>query len=448
MTIKNSGTIKHSITKEMAKNCFGMQLRNTRERNKRSQQWLADRIGKSRVMVANYETGKASPEPDIAVKLALSLHEDQAEYLLLSNVQRVFSPPPHTGDPHLLDVVNQLLSRTEQTAICTPAAASLGTHLSLLDFPNAFTPMTVVVGDKREEEPQNAGDLFAFSASTVDDRWLLSLGLPHDTEKLSDKVLMTAAKDLNWCKTRLGHCHILCIGSPASNLFARMYNNCFLFRFAISREAQDKWEKTHKTILDLQTQASLLKFNEDNRSDLKQKMRLFKPPGFVDFNHEYLRVGMDLSQGKDFAVVSLGQNPFAEPGAPYFSILAAGVHHPGTAHAVKFLSEPSNFKKHPFGGILEVDVPSKNVDPRDVFWYNKIEKSVAYWHTIGKESLEYTPTSFSDNLRGWLKRLPDVVTDVVLTEKEIKEHIELIDRLAVTDRNAGSPEEERADDEN
>ena len=437
MTIKEPNSFsRYFFTSDSAKNCFGIRLRNARTGRDYSQQQLAERIHKTRVVIANYETGKASPEPDIAIKLAKILGEDSAEYLLLSILQRV-SSVQNTVDEHLLEIVNQLL-KTKRAATNHSTLAGLQTHLSLMDFPNAFTPLTVVVGDKREEEPQNTGDLFVFSASTVDDRWLSSLGLPPDTEKISDKVLMTAENDKNWLKKHFGERHILCIGSPASNLFARIYNNSFLFRFAISRETQEKWQENVGEIRKLQTEASLLKFHEDHRADLKQKMRLFKPPGFVDFNYKHLRVGMDLSQGKDFAVVSLGVNPFADPEAPYFAILAAGVHHPGTAHAVKFLAEPANFEKHPFGGVLEVEVPSKNVDPRDIFWHNKIEASKIYWHTVGEDKLEYTPAVLLKKLEDWIGRLSNVVSDVILTPEELKGHITLIHKLATTKGNSES----------
>ena len=185
-----------------------------------------------------------------------------------------------------------------------------------------------------------------------------------------------------WLREKLGERHIMFIGSPASNLFSRD-NNEFLFRFAISREAQVKWEAKRKEMKDLKTLADLSKFHLASLPDLKQTMRLFKPAGFIDFNYRHLRVGMDVSSKKDFAVISLGCNPFAKPGSHYFAILVAGVHHPGTANAVKFLATPSNFEKHPFGGILEVDVPSKNEEDKDIAWHNKIEKCDIDWHRAG-----------------------------------------------------------------
>ena len=431
MQTKTNGSNEYPVTQERAKKCFGLKLRAARESMSQKQQDLAERIKKSRVMIANYESGKASPEPNLAVKLAIILKQDPTEFLLLSNLQR--ASLQNTIDTDLLETVNKLLKKTKGNGISQSAAASLQTHLSLLDFRSFFTsePMTIIVGDKREEEPQNAGDLFVFSASTVDDRWLPSLKLHPDTEKISDKVMMTAGDE--WLKEHLGNRNLFCIGSPASNLFARKYNNYFLFRFAISREAQKKWEEIHEQIHQPHTQAYLLNFHERHREDLKQRMRLFKPPGFIDFNYSHLRLGMDLSYGKDFAVVSLGRNPFAEPDAPYFAVLAAGVHHPGTAHAVKFLSNPEIFEKHPFGGILEIDVPSKDADVGKIEWYNKVQESNAYWHTVGVgDSLEYTPNALLERLQKCMQKIKksEIISDVIFQEDEIKGHIELIEKLA------------------
>jgi len=416
------------ISREMAQNCFGSRLRRAREAVNQTQESLAKRISRSRVVIANFETGKTAPAADVAVRLALILSEDPKEYLLLAAAQRACCSGGEVDDD-LLAAVNQLLGSAANINARPGPPGVLETHLSLLDFPHAFTPLTVVVGDKREDDPQNAGDLFAFSASTVDDRWLLSLGLPRETEKISDKVVMTAAHDKAWLKKHFSKQHILCIGSPASNLFSRMHNNSFLFRFAITREADDKWQKTLREIAALGTHASLLSFREKHEVDLKQRMRLFKPPGFVDFNYQHLRLGMDLSFGKDFGVVSLGQNPYAEDEA-YFAIVVAGVHHPGTAHAVRFLSEPSHFAKHPFGGIIEVDVPANDVETSRVSWHSKIELSKAYWHTVGTNKLEYTPESMLMELQRWRERLSSLVTDVELRQEELEQHIRLINRLA------------------
>lgn len=418
------------ITENEAKNCFGARLRRGRsQKGNMSQLKLAEKIHKSRVMIANYENGRASPEPNMAIKLAAYLDEDPLEYLLLADLQRAFCQDGHI-EKSLLKEINLVLKRSNDKVAQKKCA--MKTHLTLMDFPDEFSPAVVIVGDKREEEPQNVGDLFAFTASTVDDRWLMSLGLNSNTEKISDKVVMTALRDRDeeWLKKRFGKKNIICIGSPASNLYARIYNDNFLFRFAIGREAHAKWKKAREDMDRLDTKAKLLQFQEQHRADLRQEMRLFKSPGFVDFNYKHLRLGMDISSEKDFSVVSLGRNPFAEQGAPFFAIMAAGVHHPGTAHAVKCLADTSNFERHPFGGVLEVEVPSKNVDPHEISWYNKIEKSTAHWHTVGGKELEYTPESLLEKLRKWEDRIRKgrVVTDIELSTSEIESHIRLIER--------------------
>lgn len=407
---------------------FGDRLRQARVRAHLSQAALAERIRVSRVIIASYETGKAAPELSRAVRLAEILAEDPQEFLLLAAIQREWDAAQENTS--FASTIEDLLRKAGRKAPRTLASAGPLTHASLLDFPGGFTPLTIIVGDKREDEPKNAGDLFAFSSSTVDDRWLLRLGLERETEKISDKVLMTA--DDEWLRKRFGSTHILAIGSPASNLFTRELNECFLFRFAISVETKHKWNETRRILKGLRTPAALSRFKEESRADLRQTMRLFKQPGFLAFNFRNLKLGIDPAENRDFAVVSLGCNPFAAKDAPYFAILAAGVHHPGTAHAVKMLGEPLLFERHPFGGIIEVQVPSDEFNRDMVQWHEKIKDSKAVWHRAGAESLEYTPEEFLRRLGEWLPRVEkgEIVTDVALSADELKGHIALIELLA------------------
>jgi len=391
-----------------------------------SQQELAGKLGIGRGMVANYERGAASPDAARAVKLAQLLNRDPLKFLLLSNLQEV-----EDRDGSVRHTVDGALKKgVGDTA---PPRVRIDTHRTLLDFPYAFAPLTVIVGDKREAEPRNPGDLYVFSASTVDDRWLLALGLPRDTEKISDKVLMTARDDESWLRDRFGRTHLLVIGSPASNLFTREFNDRFLFRFAISKEAAHKWRVKRKDMRGLKTPAELQYFRQQCEPDLKQTMRLFKQPGFVDFNYSHLKLGIDPAENRDFAVVSIGTNPFAASGALYFAILAAGVHLPGTAHAVKFLAEPEQFVGHPFGGVLEVQVPSDDCASDAVPWHRKIEQSRADWHQARDLKPTYTPEDLRDAIGDkWRQKVAEgnLVTDVELTQKELDEHLALIDLLA------------------
>jgi hypothetical protein len=67
----------------------------------------------------------------------------------------------------------------------------------------------------------------------------------------------------------------------------------------------------------------------------------------------------------DFGILTFAANPFYEALCQregrqndhrYVSILAAGIHHPATAHALRKLSrearEAREFKSHPYGGVL------------------------------------------------------------------------------------------------
>jgi len=93
---------------------------------------------------------------------------------------------------------------------------------TLQDFPHAFYPMAIVTGDKREDSESRitVGDFGAVSASPAESRWLLRLGLRSDVEIYSDKVfLLQKPEEL---RERFGEKHLLVIGSPGSNHFARL----------------------------------------------------------------------------------------------------------------------------------------------------------------------------------------------------------------------------------
>jgi hypothetical protein len=163
-------------------------------------------------------------------------------------------------------------------------------------------------------------------------------------------------------------------------------------------------------------------------------MREFKRPGFIDFNFEYLHVGFVGAADKDFAVISIGLNPFSDPDNPRFAILVAGAQHPGTALALEKLAHPGFFVKHPFGGILEADVPGPDYSLRSVYWWDKIEKSTVDWHKAGKTDLSYSPTDLRDKLVVWSERIAKNSFIPQITAEEVKQHIGLIDALAAAKR--------------
>jgi transcriptional regulator with XRE-family HTH domain len=412
-----------------AKTCFGRRLRTARQ-GKFSQRELGTKVNLTRVMIANYESGKAAPDSEKAMQLAGIVGEAPAAYIFLANLQRVANRPNVSSAA--FEAACQVIQEYRVRAGPGRVTGASTTHLSLVDWPRAFRPLTVIVGDKREEDPLNLalGDLFVFSASTVDDRWIFKLGLPRDTEKICDKAVVNAIAedDTAWLDEHLRNRHLLLIGSPASNLCARKWNKHFLFRFAVSEVTEEKWKWIERDISKVRTAAELASKRDRLKVDLKQTMRMYKMPGFVAFNYKHLKLGIDPSFTRDFGVVSLGLNPYAA-GAPYFAILAAGVHHPGTAYAVRQLADPSNFMRHPFGGILEVNVPSPRYVPEEIRWHNKIEKSDSAWHTAGDDPLEYTPETLRAGLESHLREFDRIKTDAAIDKDEIQEHIELIDLL-------------------
>jgi transcriptional regulator with XRE-family HTH domain len=409
------------------KSRFGERLQNARERAGWSQKLLSEKAGISRVTLASWESGNSAPDSGMALKLAKELDADAFEFFLLATHQKAVTTDSLT--PELQRFVIELLEEKGMLASRHDSLRKPAGHLSLVDSLRAFSPMVMFTGDKREDPPKSAGDLLAFSNSSLDERWLCSLRLPPDTEKISDKVIMTAPE--KWLRENFGNKHILCIGSGAANLYSREFNDSFLFRFNITRASKASWEENRDNIKRM-SQYQLVEFAQKQRDRLKYEMHRFKPPGFVDYNYRYLTLGVDLPQDMDFGVVSLGRNPWAAKGDAKFAILAAGVHLPGTAHAVKFLADPKNFEDHPFGGVIDVEVPAVEHRGSDIPWYEKIGKCKAYWHSAGSEPLAYTPEKLRKNLSNWLKQLEkgQLEVDVALNKAEIERHIETIDLLA------------------
>src|SRR5207248_2874276 len=70
-----------------------------------------------------------------------------------------------------------------------------GTVRSLKYFPEAFLPLTVICGDRREPTPKTRGDLFAYSVSITDLTFIPQLGLPRDTRIRTDKLCVLLSQE-------------------------------------------------------------------------------------------------------------------------------------------------------------------------------------------------------------------------------------------------------------
>lgn len=427
------------------KKFLGLTLGYVRRRQGISQSDLATKSGIPHAQsISKYELGTDIPSPPIAVSLALALGQNPKLWLLYGELQRAAAAQEAgPGKAEAIKHIKSLIGVVEEQRQAL-VDAPISTRRDLTQFPASFSPLCIIVADRREERPKHLGDLFAFSGSSVDDRWLPSLRLPRGTEKITDKVfLFQEPEAAEWRRATFGKTNLLIIGSPAANLAARELNRHFIHRFAVPSEAEKLWSEVKETKFPaLRTPAALEHFEETSRQFVRALMRKFQQPGFVTYDsqavtdHAILQVVASVitEAQQDFATVTVGRNPFARDEDRFFAILAAGVHHPGTAWAVKFLSEPTRFETHPYGGILEVRFPSRKHDPDKVRWYESVGLGEAEWHTIGRSDFPYDHGSLRKAIHRCLAA--KIITDVPVDSAEIEEHLRLLDLLA---GNVGGP---------
>jgi len=248
---------------------------------------------------------------------------------------------------------------------------------SLANFPYDFLPLTVVIGDRRESEYKTVGDVFAYSASPAELRWLLRLGLPNDAEIISDKVFLMAED--NFIADRYGSTNLLVIGSPAANLVARAANETAFFPFAVDMPTREQWQSIYQELRKLRyDRPKLANYASDPRtSDLRRfYMNQYRKGGFVDPTYACVKRGETIPNDKDYGVVTICRNPYAtKSNAEALCVMAAGVHLPGTMHAVALLSKAkTEFKDRPLGGVFSVTLTDSD-------WVQRIATGRTSWST-------------------------------------------------------------------
>jgi len=310
----------------------------------------------------------------------------------------------------------------EAEPIKFPIMRSRALTKSLANFPNDFLPITVVVGDRREPDFKTVGDVYASSGSAAELRWLLRLGLPHDTEIISDKVFCNA--DDKFLTERYGFINILAIGSPAANLVARSANETAFFPFVVEVATREHWHKVTKELHDLKGQrAKIAKYGSEGegRKDelLRYYLNQFRKSGFIDPTYNCIKRGESERNDKDYGVVTICRNPYAgEASTETLCIMAAGVHLPGTMHAVKLLSSPkSEFGERPLGGVFTITLP-------DIDWVQRVATGRLSWSTDA-----YSLNDFRERLAAL--KTPEklhFVTGAMLPE-DVQVRIDFLDQI-------------------
>jgi hypothetical protein len=134
---------------------------------------------------------------------------------------------------------------------------------------------------------------------------------------------------------------------------------------------------------------------------VKAALRFLFAGGIIDPTYQpYVLRAVAPPPSSDFGVISIARNPFAEDDS-VVAILVAGFHMFGTAHAIRMLSQRTDFETHPYGGVLRV-----NYNQGDGFAL-RFDNSTARWDTDS----DYTRETLLDGLRQLSLTVPRHIND-------------------------------------
>ncbi len=256
---------------------------------------------------------------------------------------------------------------------------------TLANFPESFYPLAIISGDKRETSQTriSKADFGAVSASHAEFRWLCALGLREDVEIYGDKIFVREKPDR--LKARFGRRHLLVVGSPASNHLAR---RCMLaqpvagwrtaspiFRFNVPQTVLQNIELSLEKLDGLSRRELVGKQAEERtEAEMKTWLRYLFQGGILDPTNTDLWIhGHAHAESRDYGLISLARNPFSDPSDRFYCILVAGFHLFGTAYGIKMLASRDNFDRHPFGGVMKVEIDT------DLEFGDRFDSSVAEW---------------------------------------------------------------------
>ena len=371
---------------------LGVMIRQARLEKRFTQEELSERLDTSRTTVQYLESNLRNCSLTLLERLHRVLAPDEPLSLwALASLGRSVSK--RSSD--------YLSEETKATALKDIAKAldfvtprpSIPTSRSLTTFPRGFEPMTIVVGDRREEPPVTRGDLLAGSASTEDVRHILSLGFADPRSVIRTDKLMVNTVNEEDLRRVFGSTNLLVVGSPFVNFVSRFVNQSSAFRFGpakvlrtwhqslndlkgvdgveleafatlsqgtgIDAKTVKEQHLTHDRLSDLERLTDRLR-NDSEEQSLREA---YRPNVLLD---PVARTSYPAAKGfsVSYGLISLTLNPFADS-RKYVALMVAGVHLPGTVQALKALAE-ANFEDRPFGGVIEVVHPSGQTE--DSWW--------------------------------------------------------------------------------
>lgn len=421
---------------------------------------LASEIGYCDTIVERYFRGISlgAPSKGFQQLLTTLLKDKEPRYAAIVLAAYLeFTLGKEGGSPELQSAATYLKELVLREQHASSNADSLeAKDRNLANFPEAFYPLLVVCGDRRESPQKDWSDLFADSMSPLDLTFLVRLGLrpvtlmPDGSEQktliFSDRLFASA--DESQLRKTFSSVNLLVIGSPKVNLLARRVNFSSLFRFTLKRtdEARILHERLEKEELLRQTnlvQAFAIMcqttphtaLDENQRRDLglsrkqvdellelgadllgqatiSEALEMFYPTGISDLAKRYHWTRH--SDAEKLGFVSLAAHPF---NPERVCILAAGLEGVSTAHCLKSLVHAKKaYAEHPFGGVLTVTYKNSRNEPQHALY--KIEKPT------------YTPNDLLKSLDEIRTRNTDDVHQP-WTEEEANKAKELIQRLSL-----------------
>jgi transcriptional regulator with XRE-family HTH domain len=337
---------------------------------------IARSIGKTAGYVSQIRSGKQIPTEETLAAIARRFKATDRldELLLLAMSARVRAQKfKDDKDGELKKSVLKTLEAMGSAVAPGDKLVPITTGRTLNDFPEAFYPLALVCGDKREERESNISlaDIGAYTATPADTRWIMNLGLRPDVVKHIDKNFLLLSDDQ--LIDQFGKVNLLVCGSPAGNHLARIINRSAVFRFNYSKDTEQDIEDVITKARNL-SRPELVAYRERERNDLVKRMRSLFTGGIFDPMHPDDYVSAAYSQLPsftqfDFGVLTFASNPYYEMKCriehrecdhKYVSIMAAGIHHPATAHALRLLGQDERdngiFIKHPYGGVIRVEL--------------------------------------------------------------------------------------------